>query len=554
MMAYYLANTLKTVNMIKNFTLLLFSLGVVSVAKAQTLTLTPTTTNITCNGLTNGAASIAVSGCPGPYNYTVNGGQQQVANTSPISLSGLSAGSYTVVVNTGGGGGTTTLFQDNFDGPNNWTLNTAIGAQGAQSNLWEINDTESWDGVCGSGNLVTAGDKTLHITCQGTFCLGTGALYNAGDAGFGFSPANTDKFSSVNTNINTTGYTDIHVKFAWRCQGQNNQDYGQLRYSTNGGSTWTDLPTKYQGSTAWSCADVTLPVACENIATLRIGFRWINDNDGAGTDPAFAIDDLLVTSGTGSGACNGTTTFTITEPAPFVVTTNVSGNVDLCSGEQLQISATNGNGCNWSPGGPGNSINVTSSGVYVVTCQNQNGCSGQSAPIIVSLISTPSAGFTYSQINNYQVNFTSTAQNATSYNWAFPGGSTSNLANPSFNFPNEGNFDVTLIVTNSCGSDTITLPVTVIKTNSVSESTVFSQFDVFPNPATDAVTLQLNSIKPIAGSIRVISATGQIVAEEIVNFNATYTKTFDLSSYSTGLYSIVVTTGNNAFTRKLMIK
>lgn len=543
--------------MIKKFTLMLLGIGAFAATKAQTLTLNATPTNITCNGLTNGSASIAVTGCPGPYTYTVNGGAPQTANTSPIVLSNLGAGSYTVVANTGGGGGTTTLFSDNFDNTTNWTLNTPIGAQDAEANAWVIDDFESWNGVCGSGNLVTSGDKTLHVYCTGQFCslFGTGAIYDAG--GGVLSNTTTDKFASLNTNINTTGQTNIQVKFAWRCMGQTDIDYGTFRYSINGGSTWIDLATKYQnslsGSGNWACETITLPATCENITNLRIAFRWRNNDDGVGTDPTFAIDDVVVTGGTGGNSCTGTTTFTITEPAPFVVTTNITGNVDLCQGDQLLLTATNGTGCNWTPGGSGSSISITTGGSYTVTCQNGNGCQGTSAPVVVSLITDPVANFTYTQTSNYNVNFTSTSTDAATYNWLFPNNVTSTAANPSFNFTSDGNYNVQLIVTNNCGSDTIVIPVTVLKL-AVTEASVFSKFDLFPNPASDQVMLQLNALKPVNGSIRIVSPMGQVVAEEVVKFNSAYTKTFDVQKLAAGMYSIIVTTDGSVFSRKLIIK
>lgn len=532
--------------MIKKFTFLLSCLAIGTTANAQlTVTATPTA-GPTCNNGTNGSATLNFSGCTGPFNYTINGGAPQVSNSTTVNLTNLAAGSYTVAVTTPGGGGTQTLFSDNFDGVNNWTLNTTIGAQDSDANLWEINDTESWNGVCGSGNLVTAGDKTLHVTCQGGFCIGSGALYNAGDAGFGFAPSTTDKYCVINSNINTTGYTGIHVKFGWRGFGQANQDYGLLRYSTNGGSTWTDLSTKYQSQTNWACADVTLPVACENITNLRIGFRWINDNDGAGTDPSFAIDDLTVTTGTGGGGCTGTVTFNLANPAPFIPTTNLTGNVELCEGDQLTLSATNANNCT--------PLTITSGGSYTLTCQNQAGCTGTSAAVNVTIVTEPVANFTFTQIDNYTVEFTSTSTGSpTSYTWILSNNTIGNTSNISYNFPADANYNVTLVATNACGTDTITLPVQVIKVG-INETSVLSTFNLFPNPAGNQVMLQLNAVKPINGVVKVVTQMGQIVAEEVVKFNGQYNKKFDITNLASGIYSVVITTEGKSFSRKLVVE
>ncbi|UPT68735.1 MAG: T9SS type A sorting domain-containing protein [Sphingobacteriales bacterium JAD_PAG50586_3] len=526
--------------------MLLSCLAIASVAGAQTLTVNATpTAGPTCNNGTNGSATINFSGCSGPYTYTVNGGTPQVTNNASVNLTNLSAGAYTVAATTGGGGGTTTLFSDNFDNTSNWTLNTAIGAQDAEANAWVIDDFESWDGVCNSGNLVTTGDKTLHVYCTGQFCslFGSGAIYDAG--GGILSNTTTDKFASLNTNINTTGQTNIVVKFGWRCMGQTDIDYGTLRYSINGGTSWIDLATKYQNQLNWACASVTLPAACENIPNLRLAFRWRNNDDGVGTDPTFAIDDLVVTGGSGSGGCAGTVSFNLANPAPFVPTTNLTGNVDLCQGDVITLSATNANNCT--------PVTITGEGTYTLTCQNQAGCSGTSAPVIVTLVNDPVANFSFNQIDNYTVDFTSTGSGATTYEWSISDNVIGTGSNLSYDFASDGNYNVTLIVTNACGSDTITLPVQVIKVG-INESAVFSTFDLFPNPASSQVMLQLNAIKPVNGVIKVVTPLGQIVAEEIIKFNGAFNKTFDITNLASGIYSIVITTEGNSFSRKLVVE
>ncbi len=61
------------------------------------VTLTPNHTNVTCNGLSNGTASISATGGATPYSYAWQGG----GTTS--SISGKAAGTYSVVVSDNGG-------------------------------------------------------------------------------------------------------------------------------------------------------------------------------------------------------------------------------------------------------------------------------------------------------------------------------------------------------------------------------------------------------------------------------------------------------------------
>lgn len=524
--------------MIKKFTFLLSCLAIGTIAKAQlTVTANPTA-GPTCNNGTNGTATLNFSGCTGPFTYTLNGGTPVVSNTATASLSNLAAGTYTVAVTTPGGG-SGDIFEDDFEGANNWTLNTSSGTNGGQANLWIINAASAYDGSCDAD----AGNKSLHITCSGICSfLGNTALYNE------TSGANaTDKFASTTNNISTIGRTNLVLKFAYQCEGEAGADYGNVRYSINGGTNWVDLPTQYAEAGSWTCATVSLPQACENITTLKLGFRWRNAGDGIGFDPPFNVDHVVLSGDGGGGSgCTATTSFTLTNPAPFVPTTNLTGNVELCEGETLTLSATNANNCT--------PVTISAGGPYTITCQNQAGCSGTSAPVNVNIVTEPVANFTFTQIDNYTVNFTSTSTGSpTSYTWILSDNTIGNTSSISYNFSADANYNVTLVVTNACGTDTITLPVQVIKVG-INETSVLSAFNLFPNPASNQVMLQLKAVKPINGVVKVVTPMGQIVAEEVVKFNGQYNKTFDITNLATGIYSIVIITEGESFSRKLVVE
>ncbi|MEO8149225.1 MAG: T9SS type A sorting domain-containing protein [Bacteroidia bacterium] len=66
----------------------------VIVGQPSQIVITPTITNITCNGLINGSASVTASGGAGGYGYSWNTSPAQSSNTA----TGLASGTYTVVV------------------------------------------------------------------------------------------------------------------------------------------------------------------------------------------------------------------------------------------------------------------------------------------------------------------------------------------------------------------------------------------------------------------------------------------------------------------------
>jgi PKD repeat protein len=195
----------------------------------------------------------------------------------------------------------TTIWQNDFENSAEWTLNISTGQNDIDANLWVISDAE---GGVAAGGCGTAGNgnKTLHVGCQGTWCVGTGATYNAGDGGLGFISATTNKRAVIASNISTLNSQNLSIEFDYIGIGQANDDFGTVVYSTDGGTTWTDLQTITPATTCangqglWTHLSIPLPVSCENSSTLRIGFNWKNSNDGTGTDPSLAINNVKITT------------------------------------------------------------------------------------------------------------------------------------------------------------------------------------------------------------------------------------------------------------------
>lgn len=104
-------------------------------------------------------------------------------------------------------------------------------------------------------------------------------------------------FAGMNTDIDCSGYENITIDFHWLSRGASSQ-YGELMYSTNGGSSWLAYPDIYNLSTVWNAESVTL-AAWDNVSTLRFGFRFVNNAGGvAPADPGMCVDEIIVT-GTG---------------------------------------------------------------------------------------------------------------------------------------------------------------------------------------------------------------------------------------------------------------
>jgi hypothetical protein len=282
-------------------------------------------------------------------------------------------------------------------------LNASSGLNGVDANLWVISDAEG--GVAaGNCGVASNGNKTLHVGCQGAWCLGTGATYNAGDGGLGFIDAVTHKRTYILNNINTLNTGALSIEFDYIGIGQPGFDFGKVLYSIDGGLTWATLQTIAPAATCaggqglWSHFTHALPVSCQNITTLKIGFEWVNDNDGNGTDPSLAINNVAITT----PAANVTASFGFQNnicPGDCVDFTNT------CSGASLFMWDFGNGNTSMSPIPP--SICYNNPGVYAVQLV---ACAGNVCDTMIqSLI-----------VNNYlfgQQNVSATG----SYTWPFNG-------------------------------------------------------------------------------------------------------------------------------------
>lgn len=194
--------------------------------------------------------------------------------------------------------------EDFNTGAPSWTTNTVTGAEGAGSNEWYISCQEEGVGTGICGSACTLGDQTLHISTNSGGIGDVGAAYLEGGGGL----TDTDR-RSESGDISTVGETNLSLSFDLIGAG-GGTDFCELLYSIDGGGSWTvldpTLTTLCCGGVAcdgvlqglWQTNTYALPVACEGIPNLRIGFRWQNVDDGIATDPSVAIDNLRITTTT----------------------------------------------------------------------------------------------------------------------------------------------------------------------------------------------------------------------------------------------------------------
>lgn len=243
-----------------------------------------------------------------------------------------------------------------------------------------------------------------------------------------------------------------------------------------------------------------LNVDFNNLSIDANEFHWLF-GDGLGSNEenpshTYATFGNYTITLVATNAC-GQDTFTIdievsTSPIPLFTASETQG----CVPFTVEFTDESQNGVeNWSwtfPGGNPDTSNLQNPvvvygqpGVYSVILRVSN-ATGTVVLVKEEYIiagEPPLASFDFLTDTNY-VEFENQSELAESYHWDFGDGTTSDNKNPDHNYAEDGEYLVTLVVSNYCGSDTAE-QVVFIKTTSIDvldEHPV--AFEVFPNPNT----------------------------------------------------------------------
>lgn len=305
---------------------------------------------------------------------------------------------------------TVTLFSEDFNGATaDFNLNTAdVSSNTNGYNDWVINNIYTG----GSGTIICLGFPfTITIANTPTQPVGiTGSpnsnyLHILADDGVvnnvfnaNYRPADgtctqaENNFAGMSTDISTVGYINVDFSFYWM-HGGSPATVGEVYYSTNGGSSWTQLTApvaSYQNQLTWTQQSISNPIF-DNQPTLRFGYRLSNTVSTAGAEPSFSIDEIVVTgevsctptfSSASAAICQGDSVLLAgafqTTSGSYVDTLTNATNCDSLITTQLTVD-------------PGSTINATASicdgnsimlggiaqttaGVYTDVFQNAAGC------------------------------------------------------------------------------------------------------------------------------------------------------------------------------------
>ncbi|WP_448530489.1 S8 family serine peptidase [Raineya sp.] len=178
------------------------------------------------------------------------------------------------------------LFSDNFEsgGTPGWTQYTSSGAV----NIWRIGTQR-----------VLNGNQSAYVS------------QSTGSGNYG-STAGVALLQTPVINASTYPANALQVTFKFQCNGESGYDFGSLFYAlASSPTTWVLIegtPTNpYVGVTSTTTRTVNLP-AILNGQQFHLAWRWDN-NASVQNQPAFVIDDIVVTALPYAGTTIETATF-----------------------------------------------------------------------------------------------------------------------------------------------------------------------------------------------------------------------------------------------------
>jgi len=395
---------------------------VITNAGSPTATITAST-NVSCFGGSNGSATVAASAGTGPYSYNWTPGNPTGDGT--VSVTGLTAGSWTCTVTDANGCiaiATVTL-----------TAPTALTATATSSPV-----------LCNGG---TTGSATVTAT--------------GGVGPYTYNWAPSGGTGSAATGLGAAAYT-VTVTDANGCTATASTTVTQPTAIT---STGTQTNVLCNGGLTGSASVVA------SGGTGPYTYNWAPSGGTGSTATGLGAGTYTVTI-TDANGCTSTRSFTITQPTVLTSTTSFTQSTCGSSNGSAAVVVSGGVGPYtylWSPsGGTGATATGLAAGTYTVVYTDANGCTG-TASVTVPNAGSPTATITattnVSCFGGNNGSATVAASGGTgpyTYAWT-PTGGTSATGTPLI----AGAYTVTVTDANGCSTTattTITQPPTLAAT------------------------------------------------------------------------------------------
>lgn len=378
----------------------------------------------------------------------------------------------------------------------------------------------------------------------------------------------------------STGGIDINMSggaspftYAWS-SGHTQQDP-----STMPAGTYTGTVTDVNGCTAnippisipqfaqLTASSTVVDVACHGDSSASITAKasggkapyqvtWDTGNVG----------DSLVNIGPGTyvatisdnKGCETSLTAVVTQPEALSITAQAVIDANCIDAQDGKIDLTLQGGTApyayfWDHGATAEDPDGLAVGSYSGYALDSNSCFIQFPQFEITYSdSIPEAGFGYGMAGA-QVGFKDSSARAGTYFWNFGDSTTSTDPQPEHSYTTNGIYSVTQIVSNLCGSDTITQEVNIISASLEDEWK--ENMSLYPNPNQGSFRIELTNSWSGNATIAVYNIGGQEVWSRNTQLSPRASIEVDLpQTLAKGLYLVAVKQGDNLLMRKLELR
>ncbi|MDX2001634.1 MAG: PKD domain-containing protein [Chitinophagales bacterium] len=514
-------------------------------------------TNVLCNGGTNGAIDINVTGGTSPYTYSWSNGQ------GSQDLTGLAAGTYLITVTAANNCIATQSYTINQ--PTALTVNAVaqnISCFGGNNGSVTLNVsggtpsyTFNWNNASTNQNLSNLGVGNYAVTVSdANGCQKTTSASITQPSLLSVSVGGTNPGCGLNNGLATasaTGGTGSY-SYLW----SNNATTSIL--NNLGAGTYSVIVTDANGCTATASTTLSspsgpslttssTPVSCggtaDGSATVNVvsgqtpyTYSWSNGQTSA-TNAGIAAGSYTVTVSDGNN-CSTSATVVVSSLGPNVTgsQTDVSG----CNGDNtgsitvLVSGGTSPYTYNWSSGQTNASIFTLTAGTYTVTVTDQSGCQNvqqffitEPDEISVTINTTP----TLINQSTGSASLFGLGGGTPPYSYQWSTGATGT----SVNGLAAGSYSVAITDDNNCVE---TFNFTITSTTGIANVDELVSFKVYPNPNSGKFSVSVDLPEVSDCKIEVFNVIGELVFT--IQAPATKQKEFiiDLSSQASANYYV----------------
>lgn len=449
----------------------------------------------------------------------------------------------------------------NWEGPDGFTSDTKtvkIGSMTAmQAGTYTV--TASTSNGCSTtlSTIVKVEDLPSSAVSNSPVCLGN-KLQLSASGGTQYRWEGPNGFSSSLQNPELSNFSDIKKG-----------TYTVTISDASGCSSIKEVATAVATAPVVTVSNNS-PICAGN--TLRLSanggtqYRWEGPNGFSSTLQNPEISNTLklnsgsyVVTVTNKSGCTAVSQTAVTVNDGSSINAMIKSNSPVCSGDSIKLTASGGLIYSWS--GPNGFKSTQTSvvipnaqkmqeGTYMVTVTGANTCT-VSVQTVVAINAQPQVSATCNSPVCAGLDATLTAQGGTNFSWSGPDNFKSTQQNPVISkveTKNAGTYTVTVTDSNNCKKAASTI-LEVKNCISTKDANGSNGITVFPNPASDRVTIQ--SVTGIV-KVELFNAAGQKVLEKSTKGNEVI---LEIPEISPGEHLLKVFTDKTDFgTFKILIR